>query len=239
MTSSGHEPVTFHLVAVSQPTTLPIPPGRRWLSYTHRHWVRSRSYFTTDSHSVSMSSTLVGLATRYYFLSDCCWGLRSRCYWRSVSQYVLASNPPWDLRPILILSEFCCIVSVGRPLWRESNNCPSSGFFLLLSFSFFPFYMSNILCIHNICKAKSAHPQYSRSCSIICSLRYNGSLNTWTVVRLTPTKFKALKFSMSRFAFPILRTLGMLLRSEATLRLTVSQSICLGVELTLGIATRY
>jgi hypothetical protein len=36
----------------------------------------SRSYFTTDSQSVSqyvfVSSTLVGLATRYYFLSECC-----------------------------------------------------------------------------------------------------------------------------------------------------------------------
>jgi hypothetical protein len=37
---------------------------------------RSRSYFTTDSQSVSqyvlVSSALVGLATRYYFLSECC-----------------------------------------------------------------------------------------------------------------------------------------------------------------------
>jgi hypothetical protein len=36
---------------------------------------RSRSYFTTDGRSVSqyvlVSSTLVGLATRYYFLSEC------------------------------------------------------------------------------------------------------------------------------------------------------------------------
>jgi hypothetical protein len=37
---------------------------------------RSRSYFTTDSQSVSQyvlaSSTVMGLATRYYFLSECC-----------------------------------------------------------------------------------------------------------------------------------------------------------------------
>jgi hypothetical protein len=36
----------------------------------------SRSYFTTDSQSVSQYvlvwSTLVGLETRYYFLSECC-----------------------------------------------------------------------------------------------------------------------------------------------------------------------
>jgi hypothetical protein len=37
---------------------------------------RSRSYVTTDGQSVSqyvlVSSTLVGLATRYFFLSECC-----------------------------------------------------------------------------------------------------------------------------------------------------------------------
>jgi hypothetical protein len=36
----------------------------------------SRNYFMTDSQSVSqyvlVLSTLVGLATRYYFLSECC-----------------------------------------------------------------------------------------------------------------------------------------------------------------------
>jgi hypothetical protein len=42
--------------------------------------------------------------------------------------------------------------------------------------------------------------QYSRAWSIICSLHYNSILNTWTVVRLTATKFKALQFSMSGFA---------------------------------------
>jgi hypothetical protein len=37
--------------------------------------VEGRSYFTTDGQSVSqyvlVSNTLVGLATRYYFLSEC------------------------------------------------------------------------------------------------------------------------------------------------------------------------
>jgi hypothetical protein len=56
-------------------------------------YIRSRSwsYFTTDSQSVSqhvlVSSTLLGLATRYYFLSECwclefavlyLWGARER-----------------------------------------------------------------------------------------------------------------------------------------------------------------
>jgi hypothetical protein len=39
-------------------------------------YVEGQSYFTTDGRSVSqyvlVLSTLVGLATRYYFLSECC-----------------------------------------------------------------------------------------------------------------------------------------------------------------------
>jgi hypothetical protein len=35
-------------------------------------WSQSRSYFTTDSQYVLVLSTLVGLATRYCFLSECC-----------------------------------------------------------------------------------------------------------------------------------------------------------------------
>jgi hypothetical protein len=40
----------------------------------------------------------------------------------------------------------------------------------------------------------SVQAQYSRSCPIICSLRYNSSLNTWTVLHLTATKFTPLIF---------------------------------------------
>jgi hypothetical protein len=41
-----------------------------------RNWGqdRGRGYFTTDGQSyVFVSSTVVGLASRYYFLSECCW----------------------------------------------------------------------------------------------------------------------------------------------------------------------
>jgi hypothetical protein len=40
----------------------------------------------------------------------------------------------------------------------------------------------------------SAQAQYSRSCHNICSSRYNGNLDIWTVVRLTAAKFKPLMF---------------------------------------------
>jgi hypothetical protein len=44
----------------------------------------------------------------------------------------------------------------------------------------------------------SAQAQYSRSCQNICSLRYNSSLDTWTVVRLTAAKFKHLRTVQKR-----------------------------------------
>jgi hypothetical protein len=40
----------------------------------------------------------------------------------------------------------------------------------------------------------SAQAQYSRSCPIVCGLRYNSSLDTWAVVRLTAYKFRPLIF---------------------------------------------
>jgi hypothetical protein len=55
--------------------------------------------------------------------------------------------------------------------------------------------MSHILYIYiKYIRPQSAQVQYSRSCPIICSLHYNSSPNT-SIVRLTATKFKYLKFS--------------------------------------------
>jgi hypothetical protein len=125
------------------------------------------------------------------------WGLRIRYDWRSVSQYVLAWSPRWDFLPDInsvwiLLSCLCwtpsltrgrvCLLSV-----TVSNNCPPSSFiFCLLLSLFFSFLFTR----------QSAQAQYSRWCSIICSLHYNSNLNTWTVVLLTTIKFKPFKFSM-------------------------------------------
>jgi hypothetical protein len=46
----------------------------------------------------------------------------------------------------------------------------------------------------------SVQAENSRSCPILSSLGYNGSLVTWTVVRLIATKFKPLVFSVPVFA---------------------------------------
>jgi hypothetical protein len=90
----------------------------------------------TVSRSVSqyvlVSSTPVGLATRYYFLSECCC-LKFDCEvrllydWQSVSQCLGIEYPCGTCDQILLpigmlLSEICGFVSVGRPLWREDGS---------------------------------------------------------------------------------------------------------------------
>jgi hypothetical protein len=82
--------------------------------------------------------------------------------WGHVTTDGQSVNTSWRLAQlgtcdqILILSEFRCVVFVGRPLWREvgSVSCQSLSarivhcqFFLLFSFVcfFFPFYTSCIL----------------------------------------------------------------------------------------------
>jgi hypothetical protein len=53
---------------------------------------------------------------------------KSHYNWRSVSHYVKVSSTLWDLWPDIILSvrrlfsDSCCLVSVGRPLWREVRS---------------------------------------------------------------------------------------------------------------------
>jgi hypothetical protein len=111
---------------------------------------------------------------------------------------------------ILILSENCCLVSVKCALSREAGFVPCQSpsavfvhcqvlFFIFL----FPFYVSRMFYVYTIyTRPLSPQAQYSKSCPIICSLLYNSSLQIWIVIRLTATKFKPLKLSMSRFALP-------------------------------------
>jgi hypothetical protein len=57
------------------------------------------------------------IITCFHAGRDCNWGLRSRYDWWSVSQHVLASSPPWDLRPdinsVWILLSCLCWREVG------------------------------------------------------------------------------------------------------------------------------
>jgi hypothetical protein len=64
---------------------------------THRIWSRSRSYFTTDSQSVSQSV---------------CLGIEHPC-----------GTCDQILFPVeMLLYEICGLVSIGRPLWREDGS---------------------------------------------------------------------------------------------------------------------
>jgi hypothetical protein len=51
---------------------------------------------------------------------------KSRYNWWSVSQYVKVLSPFWDLWPDIfcprVVFESYCLVSVGRPLWREVGS---------------------------------------------------------------------------------------------------------------------
>jgi hypothetical protein len=100
------------------------------------------------------------------------------------------------------LSESCCVVSVGPPLWREvgSVSCQSlSSMFSPLSKIQYNLHctchMFYVYAIYT--RLLSAQAQYSRSCQ---NLRYNSSLDTWTAVRLTAAKFKPLMFSVLGFS---------------------------------------
>jgi hypothetical protein len=74
---------------------------------------------------------------------------KSRYDRRSVSQYVLCRAHCGTCDQVLIVSEFCCIVSVWRPLWREvrSVSCQSLSEVIFRQFffcPFFPFYTSHL-----------------------------------------------------------------------------------------------
>jgi hypothetical protein len=131
------------------------------------------------------------------------------CYdWRLVSQYVLVSSPLWNL---LSDTTFCLKVAV-LSLWgalsgERSSLSPVSHCRQYLvhcqNFILFTFYMSHVFYVYAIyTRPLSAQAQYSRSCQNICSLRYNSSLETWTVVHLTAAKFKPLMFYVLGFALP-------------------------------------
>jgi hypothetical protein len=98
--------------------TLLAPLERANLNHWTTHEVRW-GYYTTDGQSVSqyvlVSSTLVGLATRYYFLSECCclkfavlflWGALSDER-TGLQSAVYSLNGPSRVKPVSIL--YCLI----------------------------------------------------------------------------------------------------------------------------------
>jgi hypothetical protein len=97
-----------------------------------RRMPRSRSRLLYDWWSISqhvlVSSTLVGLATRYYFSKvevtlrltvnqSACLGIEHPC--GTCDQILLPVG--------MLLSEIYGLVSVGRPLWREDRSAVCSA----------------------------------------------------------------------------------------------------------------
>jgi hypothetical protein len=94
---------TPHCIHPNSPT---LSPSQLLNTWTSRSW----SHFKTDGRSVSqyvlVSSTLVGLATRYYFLSECyCLNFLS------VSQFVLVSSTLVGLATKYYFLSECCYLN--------------------------------------------------------------------------------------------------------------------------------
>jgi hypothetical protein len=131
---------------------------------------------------------------------------------KSVSQYVLVSNPLWDLRQDinsvwkLILSSLWGTLSDERSRLSLVSHCLQYlSIVMFFAFFFFILCITHVLCITISIVPQSAEAQYSRSCPIICILRYK-SLYNWTVMHLKATTFKPLNFLCRVSPCPTLRT---------------------------------
>jgi hypothetical protein len=84
------------------------------------------------------------------------------------------------------------------------------------------------MCIYNtrMYRASVSPGSVQQIMPISNSFSYNSSLVTWTVICLTAAKFKPLLYNWKW-------------KLKVTLRLTVGQSVSLGVESYLGLMTRY
>jgi hypothetical protein len=113
------------------------------------------------------------------------------CYDRqSVAHSVLMSTPIWSSWPDF---NYCLTVTV-LSLWGALSDERTSLVYIQL-------LLVNKTCICTIYTwPLSVLTEDSRSCPILSSSHYNGSLVTWTVVRFT-AKFKPLIFSVPGFAF--------------------------------------
>jgi hypothetical protein len=163
---------------------------------------------------------------------------------------------PWGSRSEI---SFCnwtlaVIILMQHPLWREDGfvSYELASSFVKCTYCIYSMLLKILPCALYTNQSTVSTGFAKQIMSIIRSLSYNGSLVTWTVVRLTAAKFNPLIFSTSGFAFPIPWPCSFLwfcmtsalscpvqVQVQVTFRLTVSQSVCLGVEPRPGLMTRY
>jgi hypothetical protein len=118
-----------------------------------------------------------------------------------VSQYVLVSSSLWNPWPYIIFCLKVAVLSLWGALSDERsglspvNHCQQYLIHCqnVISFTFYMPHMFYLYAIYT--RPLSAQAQYSSS-------HYNGSLDTWTVLRLAASKFKPLLFSVLVFALP-------------------------------------
>jgi hypothetical protein len=103
-----------------------------------------------------------------------------------------------------LFSESYCLVSVGRPLWREVGSviCSSQSVviyqYLHQAFTLHVFYSSVIYVQCIFIQSRLSTADYALV--VIISPNYRSSLDTWTVVWMTAAKFKPFMFSVWGFA---------------------------------------
>jgi hypothetical protein len=148
-----------------------VPKLSPYLSYSNSNsFVAIHTLHMTEAHvTLAQDSKLTKLTETK----------SKSCYdWWSISQYVLASSPLWNLWPDII---FCLKVAV-LCLWG-ALSAERSGLSLVShcqqylvhcqNLIYFTFYMSHMFYVYAVyTRPLSAQAQYSRSCPIICSLRY-------------------------------------------------------------------
>jgi hypothetical protein len=132
------------------------------------------------------------------------------------ASFSMCKSPSWPQIIFLLLSESWRIVDVGRPLWREDNSVIYSCFWLSPAQPFKDLSTAGLLTI--ICCLRFQTPQPGGPDSRIYIRQEQGG----PVIPLGTGL-----------------TSGAVTKVKVTLQLTVSQSLCQGMEPTLRFVTRY
>jgi hypothetical protein len=107
--------------------------------------------------------------------------------------------------------------------------------------------MQKYIHIHTHTRPLSVQVQYSKFCPINSSPGYNGSFVTWTVIRMTATKFQPLTFSVTGFTLYIIANIlsfmilngSSLLPAESKSKLFYDWRSVFVSSTLVGLATRY
>jgi hypothetical protein len=170
-----------------------------WIRWIHLKNISSVFVSCTATGTYDFILKLKVMYTHFLRFNYCRrwrWGWsHATTHGRSVSQYVLASSPLWNLRPdinsVRILL-FCLCWAPSQTRGRVcflsvtvSNNCPTVKFFFFSSFHF----TLHTFCVYTIYARPSQHRLSTDHAPLFVACTTT-TVKIWTDVRLTATKFK-------------------------------------------------